>query len=507
MSLLLASLFYSPQGDTALPLRPLPDATFGVFLDAATLQDFTAGLPVPAQEALRERLGLFQPGKGVAVAFLGTSAKPYELALTEIEQGPHLLVLRIALRRDRERGRRDGPFYPLAVARLRHLPQPPLDVRFVGEANEVLATLKGVRPLLLRGGDSDPEMAGDRWGVVHQVKRRVELRCGRDCPYPPGPGATVGIGETRVRVHDSEIELFYTLEGKRLWVYGTLPVWLSRARSLCRLTDRSAESIAAAREADIYARPTDVLVLGQQAVSLGPTILRDELPGGRLPERVWLACDWSLSSGGFRDRHIRDLGTWVIDMYPVALHFRRKGTLELIEVAELYHDIRIRFRLHPPAAAREGNVPLRLLIHDPPWLARTMPPRRLGAFLYHGFDRDPNRGPYMTHLGKDGNGRWYTWLALQDPENAYEFELYSRLGECHPPSAGAGSVLSDELCNTNTAVQLFYSHAQFLKAHGLKPPVTLRLSLESPLGYESKPFEVHLGDEPVVPWTAEGLPR
>ncbi len=356
-----------------------------------------------------------------------------------------------------------------------------------------------MKPLLLPG--SDPATSGDPWGVVRRIERRVELHCGRDCPTPPGPDAVVGRGSNLVRVHDTRIPLFYTIGKVTLWLGGSLPDWLRLARSRCRLTDRSPEVIANARENDATLRTEDVLTVnGSDRIRLGDNPIPRAGFFKRPPASVWLACDWSLPSQGNLDEHTRDLGTWVIDLYPVELHYREAGTIEIGGIVESWHDLTLKFRLFPPYSDLPNrSVPVRLRIHDSPLVPGVDPPRRLGAFLYHGFDRDPNRGVYMVHAGKDETGAWYTWLALQDPYEAFEYELQSRLALCRPPERNA--VLGDDACHTGSAVQAFYTHAWFLEAHRLSAPVKLQLSLQSPLGYRSRPFDVVLGDEPTTPWS------
>lgn len=482
--------------------HPMPDAAFGVFLDTGSLQDFMAELPVPARETLRKQVEPVASGEGRVVAFLGTSAVPAGLRIDRIDVDADRLTVHLALHREEADSESvSSPHYPLATARLRRLPRPPFDVRFLDERGQTVATIRGVRPLLVPR--EDPDTTGDPWGVVRQLDRKVILRCGRDCLTPPGPGAVVGRGRNLVRIHDTRFSLFYTQfdtnGGGTLWLGGSLPDWMRLARSRCLLTDRSPEEIAEARAYDVWTRPEDVLTLdGMHRVALG-----DNPPmtaGRRLPKRAWLACDWSLSSQGFVEQNVRGLGTWVIDFYPAELHFRKPGTLEIVQVMEAYHDLTLKFRLFPPFFPDRGrNVPMRLFIHDPQPVPGTNPPRWLGAILYYGFERDPNRGVYGVYHGKDDAGDWYTWLTVQDPGEAFEYALQARLALCEAPREKG--VLGDDTCNTLSAVQAFYTHAWFLGSYRLKPPVRLRLSLVSSWGYRSRPFEVVLGDEPDTPWS------
>ncbi len=496
--LVFASCLHLEEG-RAEAWRPMPDAAYGVFLDTGSLQDFMTRLPVPARKALRGQAGPVPHGEGIVVAFLGTSAEPARLRIDRIEIETRRVSVHLALRRVEAAGDSvQPPYYPLVSGRLHHLPQPPFDVRFLGERGELLALIQGVRPLIVPG--NTPRTAGDPWGVVREIERRVELRCDRDCPSPPGPGAVVGRGTNLVRVHHTTIPLFHSTSKDTLWLGGKLPDWLRLARSRCRLTDRSPEAIASARENDAMLRPEDVLTInGSDRLRLGVNAPPRTSPAARPTRPVWLACDWSLPPQGNPDEPVRDLGTWVIDLYPAELHYREAGTIEITSAVESWHDLTLRFRLFPPYSnPRDRSVPIRLLIHDPTPVPGTDPPRRLGAFLYYGFDRDPNRGVYVVHLGKDERGDWYTWLALQDPEKAFEYELQARLALCRSP--GTDVVLGDDACDTAPAVQAFYTHARYLEAHRLRAPVRLRLSLRSPRGYRSRPFEVVLGDERTVPW-------
>jgi hypothetical protein len=84
-------------------------------------------------------------------------------------------------------------------------------------------------------------------------------------------------------------------------------------------------------------------------------------------------------------------------------------------------------------------------------------------------------------LGKNEQGRWFSWLPFEDPADKLEsYELFARRSRCRAASC---AVIDDDACSSLTAAQAFYTHAGFIQSQDLTPPVCLRLSLKLPAGY------------------------
>lgn len=169
------------------------------------------------------------------------------------------------------------------------------------------------------------------------------------------------------------------------------------------LTDRSPEEIAAWREdpGHLYDFAEKTLTFfGNRGIRPARNHLLQPLARNRLPEHVWLTCDWSIAAEVFRRKGVRDLGAWVIDLSPLALQQSfPSATIEILDVSETFHELRIRFALHPAPEREASHLPIPLRIQHPPLIGHSLKNSVLGAFLYYGFHRDGTRGPYSRLLG------------------------------------------------------------------------------------------------------------
>ncbi|GBD30315.1 hypothetical protein HRbin32_01418 [bacterium HR32] len=454
---------------------PFPDARFRLLLDAAALQGFLPQLPTLAAEAVRRGPIGSPDGDAVVVAFLGTAPqKGYTIAIQGVTVRGAQVEVTVGFQaplRPAERVEYDYPVDARAYPRGR-LPRPPFHVVFRTPSGRELFRQTDIRP---RATPPTAARREEDVGDPYQVARvvRHEFRDGRFR------------GRRLVRVHTPQVELFWTPEPRGVVVYGSLPEWLQVGphTPTCAVTDRAPEAIADPLRGSNADR---TLTLGDVWVEVNARHARRAAPirPESVPQRAWLACLWSVRQSDAPDEW---LGTHVVDLYPVWLRQRAPRTVEVVGWTALFHDVALHLRLHPAPAE---SVPLDLVVLRPP---RPRGDVAVGAYLYYGFDRDPTRPQYAVHLGKGSDGRFYTWLV--EPET-HDLDLYVRLARCEAPAPlvqlSVWNPPPGVRCDTNTAVQAFYTHAGFLSSLGHSGPLTLMLQVVSPQGWRSVPFSVEV---------------
>ncbi len=476
----------SPSPEVSIPMEgeevaPFPDALYGLFLEPASLQAAISRLPIPAAQEVAQRVWL-EDDQAAVVAFLGTAAmEGYRVRIRDIRARESQVQVVVEQRGPGvdESAPPSSYSYPVDIRTVDQdrLPPPPFTVEFRTPEGQLLVRQEHVRPgLPSLAAIRREEEAGDTLQVASTIR----------FTYQDGGWK----GQVIVRVHEVGFRLFWAATEEGVQVYGDLPLWLAGAQAnapACVVTDRPPREIAEALpRQDAYA----VLTLrGVRTEINGRDALRAAaIPPAEMPRRAWMACPWSVLRHPSPDRW---LGTEIVDLYPVDLERREAGTVEVVETQVLFHDIYLRLRLHP---LPQESVPLDLVVLDPPrGPAQEGATTYVGAYLYHGFDRDPTRYGYTIGLHSGENGAFHTWLL--GPE-VHEFDLYARLGPC----TSTASVESLSLwnpppgaeCRTDTLVQAFYTHASFLQGLGFERPVTLRAAIHSPQGWRSEPFVLQL---------------
>lgn len=457
----------------------LPDARFGLFLDAGTLQRFLAELPIPAAEQVRQRLGLLD-GDAAVVAFLGTvSGEGGDVRIRDLRAHDGAVNVVVEIRYARADVSATVHYvYPIDARRIARtaLPDPPFDVVFRTPEGVVLFRQARVRPPVLPLSMVErEEEAGDTLEVVQEFHRVYEDGVFR--------------GQVIVRVHEPAFTLYWVEEDDgQVVIYGDLPQWLGFSgsdRPACTVTDQDPAAIAQAIPVDIASTLT---LRGVALRARSPGVqFAGVLASEEVPESAWLACSRSVRAS---DAPRTWLGSEVVDLYPVRLEQRQPRTIEVVEVVPAFHDVMVRLRFHP---IPDESVPLDLVVVRPLLVAHEQGRVAVGAYLYGGFDREPSQPTYAVSLHTGEDGRFYTWVL--DPESQ-EVTLFVRLGRCTvEESVETLSVWNPPAgveCETVTAVQGFYTHRDYLEAVGVTGTVSLQVQIVSPARWRSEPFTVVL---------------
>ena len=444
----------APAGAPGVP--PFPDARFALYLDPEALRQDLPTLPLPAAEAVQERL----PGFPLLFAFLGTApSEGYGVRLGKaVREGG---ALKVEVRTWGPAGPRKAVryTYPLDLRPLTDLPPFPFELVFHTPEGQVLHRER-VRPPVATSGRA--EEVGDPYGVVARWEAGY-----RDGPY---------LRRNLVRLHEEAFAVFYTPEGEGSRFYLDLPPWLLRGQEtpLCALTDRPPEDLARKARGSLLGQ---VLTLKEVFVPLNQRhgLVERPLPPDKVPERAYVACLY-----GAEDPRPEALGPLVLDLYPARLVRREPQSVEALRAEAGPTELVFQVRLHPMPL---GDVPLDLYTLDPPRLPGG---ERVVAFPYHGFDRDPIQPRYALSL-HEGPGGFFLWI-LQ-PE-VHTFTLFARLTLCREAEGEALSPLNPPpgaTCPSLPLVQASYTHRGLL---GPGAPLALRLQFRSPKGWRSEPFVV-----------------